>query len=384
MGLETMNLISDFVVTNPTASDGKSQGDDHFRGMKYAIKYTFGGITGVVTSTHTELNKLTGATVSTAELNKLTGATVLTADLNKLTGGTFSGAELNYLTGVTSAIQTQINSLSTLKANLAGATYTGAHDFSGGTTTVATGTLGGHAVNLTQLTATAFAAALPATGRAAGRTLITNGATDAWSDPAFVDNLFRITGSADATKKGAFEIDTNVTTGTTVTYTFGGTSGTIATTADITAAIAALSIGDHCISVHTGNGYGSVNTKIRRFTTILTSTGTEITYTDSATAGGSFTIVTTGFYSIYYQDVAPSSDYGVGISVNSTQLTTSIASIAVADQLACQQNNSTNTPIMAVSVTVRLTAGDVVRAHNAGASGAAGNATRFTIRKVGK
>ena len=46
-----------------------------------------------VTSTATELNKLTGATISTAELNKLTGATVTTTELNNIAGGTAIGTE---------------------------------------------------------------------------------------------------------------------------------------------------------------------------------------------------------------------------------------------------------------------------------------------------
>ena len=54
-----------------------------------------------LTSTNTELNKLTGATLTTAELNKLTGATLTTAELNKLAGATLTTAELNILAGAT-------------------------------------------------------------------------------------------------------------------------------------------------------------------------------------------------------------------------------------------------------------------------------------------
>ena len=64
-----------------------------------------------LTSTAAELNKLDGVTASTAELNKLDGVTADTAELNKLDRFTASTAELNYVDGVTSAVQTQINSL---------------------------------------------------------------------------------------------------------------------------------------------------------------------------------------------------------------------------------------------------------------------------------
>ncbi len=66
-----------------------------------------------LTSTNTELNKLTGATVSAAELNKLTGATVSTAELNKLTGATASTAELNKLAGAT-LTTAELNQLATI------------------------------------------------------------------------------------------------------------------------------------------------------------------------------------------------------------------------------------------------------------------------------
>lgn len=41
MGLETPAFVNDLVVTNPTSSDTKSQGDDHIRNLKTALKSTF-------------------------------------------------------------------------------------------------------------------------------------------------------------------------------------------------------------------------------------------------------------------------------------------------------------------------------------------------------
>lgn len=52
----------------------------------------------------------------------------------------------------------------------------------------------------------------------------------------FIDSAFKIIGSADATKKVAFEVD-GLTTGTTRTLTVQDASGTIALSADITAAV---------------------------------------------------------------------------------------------------------------------------------------------------
>lgn len=57
MGLESATYISDLVATNPLGTDLKSQGDDHIRLIKSAIKATFPNVSGAVTATHGELNR---------------------------------------------------------------------------------------------------------------------------------------------------------------------------------------------------------------------------------------------------------------------------------------------------------------------------------------
>jgi hypothetical protein len=54
--LETASYISDLVTSNPAASDGMNNADDHMRLIKSAVKATFPSITGAVTATHTDLN----------------------------------------------------------------------------------------------------------------------------------------------------------------------------------------------------------------------------------------------------------------------------------------------------------------------------------------
>lgn len=46
MGLETPSFIDDFVITNPVSGDPRSEGDDHLRNIKTAIKATFPGLAG--------------------------------------------------------------------------------------------------------------------------------------------------------------------------------------------------------------------------------------------------------------------------------------------------------------------------------------------------
>ena len=108
MALESTTYIDGLVATNPAGTDARSQGDDHIRMVKSAVKATFPNITGAVTATHTELNLIDGVTATTAELNKMDGVTATTA-------------ELNYVDGVTSNVQTQLNT----KAPLASPTFTG-------------------------------------------------------------------------------------------------------------------------------------------------------------------------------------------------------------------------------------------------------------------
>ena len=135
------------------------------------------------------------------------------------------------------------------------------------------------------------------------------------------------------------------------------------------------------VRVNTANGYGSTNTPIRRFTNVVTNQGTDITYADSATLGASFTINTAGIYSISFSDVFNGSA-NVGLSLNSTQLTTSIGSINTADRLAITAAAGADFQIN-VGWTGYLAAGSVVRAHNSAApSGTIPAQTAFTITRV--
>lgn len=48
MPLETGNFINDLVATNPPGTDPKSQGDDHLRLLKTALKNCFAGFAGAI------------------------------------------------------------------------------------------------------------------------------------------------------------------------------------------------------------------------------------------------------------------------------------------------------------------------------------------------
>jgi len=115
-----------------------------------------------------------------------------------------------------------------------------------------------------------------------------------------------------------------------------------------------------------GNGHGSTNNKIRRFTTTQINTGTSITYADSATLGATFTINQTGIYHISYGDIHTADvNNALGISVNSNQLTTSISAITLA-HVAMLMYTAGNGIMITGSTTLNLTSTDIVRAHTDG------------------
>lgn len=111
------------------------------------------------------------------------------------------------------------------------------------------------------------------------------------------------------------------------------------------------------------SGHGSTNTAIRRFTN-STTTGTAIsTSGDSATLGTTFVINEPGVYAITYTDVATGSTGSMGISLNSSQLTTDIGSITGADRLAFI-NIGSSFAYTVSKAGIRLKPGDTIRAHN--------------------
>ena len=141
-------------------------------------------------------------------------------------------------------------------------------------------------------------------------------------------------------------------------------------------------VGDHGVWVHTGNGHGSTNTFIRRFTTTVSSTGTAITYADSAANGASFTINTPGVYAITYSDYYTGSLQNFGISLNSTQLSTNIAGITAAHRIGFTSSIGAGQSNV-LTIVALLAAGDVIRPHDAGSNNAADAASSyFQIRKI--
>lgn len=95
MGLETFvgTYINGLNPDNPVgATDPKSQGDDHIRGVKLVLQNQFPNLSGAVTSSHSELNILDGVTATATELNYLDIITLGTAQNSKAITVSAAGA----------------------------------------------------------------------------------------------------------------------------------------------------------------------------------------------------------------------------------------------------------------------------------------------------
>jgi hypothetical protein len=135
------------------------------------------------------------------------------------------------------------------------------------------------------------------------------------------------------------------------------------------------------VRLNTGNGQGSTNTAIHRFLTTVTNQGSDITYADSATLGGSFTINTSGIYAVSFSGAATAVSYQ-SITLNCTQLSTSPVSLTNVSEVlsigySTAANNSTST-----SWTGYLPATSIVRAQGTVSTSLTTPAAQFTIVRV--
>lgn len=117
------------------------------------------------------------------------------------------------------------------------------------------------------------------------------------------------------------------------------------------------------VYVHTGNGNGSAS-NIRRYTTVEENTGTDITYTDSATDGASFTINTTGWYAFANSYNTNAINGNSIVTLNQTDLTLTPANIPKSEWLGSYMYDTQSVSSQSYnngSGMVYLQAGDVVR-----------------------
>jgi hypothetical protein len=127
-------------------------------------------------------------------------------------------------------------------------------------------------------------------------------------------------------------------------------------------------------------GHGSTDTKIIKFTNSRENFGNLFSHNHGAygTAGLEITANRSGRYSFTFATRAPAS---IGLSLNSSQLTTNISAINVQDRLCIQ--TIPNTDQGSISWTGFLKAGDIIRPHTAGVTPATNDFSHFTAIYLG-
>ncbi len=91
MALESATYINGLVASNPTSSDNISDGDNHIRLIKSAIKATFPNVTGAVSGTHTAINSAV-TTANTATTANSANSVVLRDASGNFSAGTVTAA----------------------------------------------------------------------------------------------------------------------------------------------------------------------------------------------------------------------------------------------------------------------------------------------------
>lgn len=132
------------------------------------------------------------------------------------------------------------------------------------------------------------------------------------------------------------------------------------------------------VKVTTANGFGSTRTGVRRFTTVLSQIGSDITYEDSAANGASFTINTNGIYAITYVDSSSeAADYGVSINTAANGAPASLADILL--EVTSSTANHRDGP----SFIQPLVAGSVLRPYSSAANTGSTGKAWFMIVRIG-
>lgn len=138
--------------------------------------------------------------------------------------------------------------------------------------------------------------------------------------------------------------------------------------------------------VHGGNGFGSSNTIVRRFSTVDVNVGQCITYADDSVYGASFLINCQGVYSISYTDQRTDNAYPgflYYIDIDHAPPQSTVTTILGANPTSAVSTSTPNV-IGKNNITVMLDKDDVVRPWWFGNSGGtyADGFSQFIITKV--
>lgn len=151
----------------------------------------------------------------------------------------------------------------------------------------------------------------------------------------------------------------------------------------VTNTLPQFSESDSSVRVDTANGYGSTNTTVRRFSSVLDNIGSDIQYTDDAANGASFTARTSGIYHVTYLDSTTASTDSAVINITKNSTSNNAGVVAQSDDRINTASGLTRR--LTASWSGYLVAGDIIRAVvGSAAAVTSGAGTQLTISKVGK
>ena len=90
MGLETSTYVDGLNTSNPAATDGLAQADDHIRLIKTVLKNTFPNLNGAVTATPADLNNTSAIPTTLTDLGITDGSSGQVLTTNGSGGFTFT------------------------------------------------------------------------------------------------------------------------------------------------------------------------------------------------------------------------------------------------------------------------------------------------------
>jgi hypothetical protein len=140
------------------------------------------------------------------------------------------------------------------------------------------------------------------------------------------------------------------------------------------------------VIVRSSSGNGTTGIRVKVFNTPpVVNQGMAITYTPDPVNGDTFTINENGVYAISYNGHAGGNDmFGISRNANGGATTTPWTSLPQTQQLAWSWTDGGTNHAGTAAWTGRLTAGDVIRAHQEGTSSGNSDANGFRIVKVNK
>ena len=172
MALETGNYVGDLVITNPTASDQKSAGDDHLRLIKTALKTSFAGFTGSIILTGSDTGGVNNYALTTTPALPAYVAGMMVLFNPSATNTTTSTINISALGDKT--IKTVDGAALTAGDFVAGIYHLLIYD---GTDFRLIGLTKNYADNLS------FSSSLPSQTGNGGKYITTDGTTASWADP---------------------------------------------------------------------------------------------------------------------------------------------------------------------------------------------------------